>query len=175
MVTSSLHISTLTQTKSGATFMKSTINRRLWTFNHCNWYSIHCPHWPNRVDKKENHSILPPLRNVLRIYLSTSPVAGVTRLLRPLKDGPLENLRGDGRTTKKYSRKGKSNEKNSCTPINPKKIFMPCPKKKIHTRNLITKKNSYGPKIPHPHHNFSNGPSLMKPLLYALCIIIYSM
>ena len=174
MVTSSLYISTLTQTKSGATFMKSTINRRLWTFNHCNWYSIHCPHWPNWVDKKENHSILPPLRNVLRIYLSTSPVAGVTRLLRPLKDGALENLWGDGRSTKKYSRKGKLNEKNSCTQINPKKYSCHV-LKKIHTRNLITKKNSYGPKIPHPHHNFSNGPSQMKPLLYALCVIIYSM
>ena len=30
---------------------------------------------------------------------------------------------------KKYSRKGKLNEKNSCTPINPKKIFMLWPKK----------------------------------------------
>ena len=174
MVTSSLYISTLTQTKSGATFMKSTINRRLWTFNHCNWYSIHCPHWHNWVDKKENHSILPPLRNVLRIYLSTSPVAGVTRLLRPLKDGALENLWGDGRSTKKYSRKGKLNEKNSCTQINPNKYSCHV-LKKIHTRNLITKKNSYGPKIPHPHHNVSNGPSQMKPHLYALCVIIYSM
>ena len=33
--------------------------------------------------------------------------------------------------------------------------------KKIHTRNLITKKNSCGSKIPlPPPHNFSNGPSL---------------
>ena len=33
--------------------------------------------------------------------------------------------------------------------------------KKIHTRNLITKENSYGSKIPHPPpHNFSNGLSL---------------
>ena len=98
----------------------------------------------------------------------------VTRLLRPLKDGALENLWGDGRSTKKYSRKGKLNEKNSCTQINPKKYSCHV-LKKIHTRNLITKKNSYGPKIPHPHHNFSNGPSQMKPLLYALCVIIYSM
>ena len=177
MVTSSfIYISTLTQTISGATFMKSTVNRRLWTFNHCNWYSIHCPHWPNWIDKKENHSILPPLRNVRRIYLSTSPVAGVTRLSRPLKDGPLENLWGGGeggrRSTKKIFAQGKIKwKKKSCTPINPKKIFIPCPKKKIHTWNLITKTNSYGPKIPHPHHNFSNGPSLMKPLLYSLCII----
>ena len=127
MVTSSLYISTLTQTKSGATFMKSTINRRLWTFNHCNWYSIHSPHWPNWIDKRENHSILPPLRNVRRIYLSTSPVAGVTSLLRPLKDGPLENLwgGGGGEVQKKYLRKGKLNEK------------------KIHARQLTLKKYSY--------------------------------
>ena len=32
--------------------------------------------------------------------------------------------------------------------------------KKIHTRNLITKKNSCGSKIPHHPHNFSNSPSL---------------
>ena len=38
-----------------------------------------------------------------------------------------------------YSRKGKLNEKNSWTPINPKKIFMLWPKK-FHARNLITKK-----------------------------------
>ena len=173
MVTSSLYISTLTQTKRGATFMKSTINRRLWTFNHCNWYSIHCPHWPNWIDKKENHSILPPLRNVRRIYLSTSPVAGVTRLSRPLKDGPLENLRGGGgEVQKKYLRKGKLNEKkNHVRQLTLKKYSYHVLKKKIHTSNLITKTNSYGPKIPHPHHNFSNGPSLMKPLLYSLCII----
>ena len=66
---------------------------------------------------------------------------------------------------KMYSRKGKLNEKNSCTPINPKKIFMLWPKKKIHARNLITKKkllrleNSLSP------HNFSNGPSLILSFL----------
>ena len=51
-------------------------------------------------------------------------------------------------------------KKNSCTPINPKK-YSCCGLKKIHIRNLITKKNSCGSKIPllHPH-NFSNGPSL---------------
>ena len=32
--------------------------------------------------------------------------------------------------------------------------------KKIHTRNLITKKNSCRSKISPPPHNFSNGPSL---------------
>ena len=41
-----------------------------------------------------------------------------------LRDRPLENLLGGGgggEVQKKYSRKGKLNEKNSCTPINPKK------------------------------------------------------
>ena len=44
-----------------------------------------------------------------------------------LRNGPLENLLGGrggggwGRSTKKYWRKGKLNEKKSCTPINPKK------------------------------------------------------
>ena len=32
--------------------------------------------------------------------------------------------------------------------------------KKIHTENLITKKNSRGSKFPLPPHNFSKGPSL---------------
>ena len=37
---------------------------------------------------------------------------------------------------------------------------------KIHTRNLITKKNSSGSKIPlPPPHNFSNSPSLSKLFL----------
>ena len=73
---------------------------------------------------------------------------------------------GGGRSTKKKSRKGKLNEKNSCTPINPKK-YSCCGLKKIHTRNLITKKSSCGSKIPlppppHKTHNFSNGPSLSR-------------
>ena len=35
--------------------------------------------------------------------------------------------------------------------------------KKIHTRNLITKKNSWGSKTPlPPSYNFSNGPSLTR-------------
>jgi len=38
-----------------------------------------------------------------------------------VRDGPLENVSGGGgEVQKKYSRKGKLNEKNSCTPINPK-------------------------------------------------------
>ena len=87
-----------------------------------------------------------------------------------LRDGPLQKLMcgvgggAGGRRTKKYSRKGKLNEKNSRTPINPKK-YSCYGLKKIHTRNVIRKKNSYGSKIPHPPppHNFSNGPSLTKP------------
>ena len=47
---------------------------------------------------------------------------------------------------KKYTRKGKLNEKNSCTPINPKK-YSCHGLKKINPRNLL-------------NHNFSNGPSL---------------
>ena len=66
-----------------------------------------------------------------------------------------------GEVQKKYSPKGKLNEKNSCTPINPKK-YSCYSLKKIHTRNLITKKNSCGSKIPHSPHNFSNGPFLTR-------------
>ena len=71
---------------------------------------------------------------------------------------------GAGEVHKKYSRKAKLNEKNSCTPINPKKYSCYGPKK-IHTRNLITKKNSCRSKIPHPPHNFSNGPSLISVMV----------
>ena len=60
------------------------------------------------------------------------------KMISPVRDGPLEKLRwvgegggggaggggGGGRSTKKNARKGKLNEKNSCTPVNPKKIFM---------------------------------------------------
>ena len=52
-------------------------------------------------------------------------------------------------------------KKNSCTPIKLKKNSCHVLKKN-HTRNMITKKNSCGSKIPLPHHNFSNGPSLMR-------------
>ena len=78
-----------------------------------------------------------------------------------LRDGTLENVWGGegGEEQKKYSRKGKLNEKNSCTPINPKK-YSCYGLKKIHTKNLITKKNSCCSKIPHSPNNFSNDPSL---------------
>ena len=54
-----------------------------------------------------------------------------------------------GEVQKIYSRKGKLNEKNSCTPINPKK-FSCYGLKKIHTRNLITKKIPAAQKFPTP-------------------------
>ena len=67
-----------------------------------------------------------------------------------------------GEVPKKYSQKGKLNEKkNSSTPINPTK-YSCYGLKRIHSRNLITEKNFCGTKIPHPPppHKFSNGPSL---------------
>ena len=54
-------------------------------------------------------------------------------------------------------------KKNSCMPINPKK-YSCYGLKKIHTRTLITKKNSCSTKIPLPPHNFSNGLSLKFPI-----------
>ena len=64
-----------------------------------------------------------------------------------------------------YLGKGKLNEKKIHARQLILKIFMSWPKK-IHTRNLITKKKSCDSKIPlpPPPHNFSNGPSLRKRL-----------
>ena len=74
-----------------------------------------------------------------------------------------------GRSTKKNSRKEKLNEKNSCTPINPKK-YSCYGLKKIHTRNLITKKNSYGSKIPLPPPiSFL----MVRPLEYRIFVVIF--
>ena len=81
------------------------------------------------------------------------------------RDGPLENLGGGERARAYFKKKIRAKEnlikKNSCTPVNPKKYS--CKGlKKIHTRNLITKKNSCGLKIPpSPPPNFSNDPSLI--------------
>ena len=58
---------------------------------------------------------------------------------------------GAVKVQKKNSHKGKLNEKNSYTPINPEK-YSCSGLKKIHTRNMIRKKNSCGSKIPLPHH-----------------------
>ena len=49
-------------------------------------------------------------------------------------------------------------------------IIMLCPKKKIHTRNLIMKKIPAARKFPPPPpppHNFSNGPSLILVISYS--------
>ena len=71
-----------------------------------------------------------------------------------LRDGPLENLWGGGRSTKKIFAQGKIKwKKKSCTPINPKK-YSCYGLKKIHSRNLITTKNSCGSKIPLPPVTF---------------------
>ena len=70
-----------------------------------------------------------------------------------VRDGPLENLwEVGGEVEKKYSRKGKLNEKKySCYGL-----------KKIHTTNLITKKKFLPlQNSPPPPHDFSNGPSLI--------------
>ena len=71
--------------------------------------------------------------------------------------------RGGGRAgevQKNYLRKGKLNEKKLCTSINPKK-YSCFGLKEIRTRNLITKKNCCGSKIPlPPPPNLSNGLSL---------------
>ena len=65
-----------------------------------------------------------------------------------VRDGPLENLwLGGGGVQKNYSSKGKLNEKNSCTPINPKK-YSCNGLKEINIRNSITKKKYCGSKIP---------------------------
>ena len=62
---------------------------------------------------------------------------------------------GAGEIQKKSSRRVKLNEKNSCTPINPKKHSC-YGLKKIDTRNLITKKILAARKFPSPlPHNFS--------------------
>ena len=65
---------------------------------------------------------------------------------------------------KKYSRKGKLNEKNSCTPINPKKIYMLWPKKNSCKEFDNEKKIPAARKLPSPH-NFSSGPSLILSFL----------
>ena len=90
-------------------------------------------------------------------------------LFQSIRDAPLENLWGGGGVVglAKYKTNIRARESNSCTPINPKK-YSCYDLKKIHTSNLMTKKNSCGSKIPHPPpapHNFSNGLSLKQYLL----------
>ena len=69
--------------------------------------------------------------------------------------------RDDFSVQKKYSRKGKLNEKKNHARQLTLHIFMLWPKK-IRTGNLITKKIPAARKFPTPSHNFSNGPSLRK-------------
>ena len=87
----------------------------------------------------------------------------VGRIRSQVKARTIRKLTGGGgrggEVQKKYSHKGKLNEKNSRTPINPKKILILWPKK-IHTRNLITKKRFLRFENSPPPHNFSNGASL---------------
>ena len=61
--------------------------------------------------------------------------------------------RGRGEVPKKYSCKEKLNEKIHSRQVVPLRIFMVW-LKKIHTREMLTKKNSCGSKIRHPPHNF---------------------
>ena len=84
-------------------------------------------------------------------YLSWPSTGSKGRTIRKLMAG--------GRSTKKYSRKGKLNEKIHARQLTLQK-YSCYDLKKNHARKLITKKNSCGSKIPHPPHNFSNGPSL---------------
>ena len=67
-----------------------------------------------------------------------------------LRDCPLENLSGGGggRSASKILAQGKIKRKEIPVCLLSLKIFMLWPKKTIHTRNLITKKNSCGSKIP---------------------------
>ena len=64
---------------------------------------------------------------------------------------------------KKYSRKGKLTEKNSCAAINPKK-YSCNGLNKIHAKNLITKKNSCSLKIPLPPITFL----MVRPLSFII-------
>ena len=93
---------------------------------------------------------------------------------RVLRDGPLENLwgvgGGAGEVQKNIRARENQLKKKLCTPINPNK-YSCNGLKKIHTRNLITKKNSCGSKIPLPPHNFSNGLSLKDRLPATLPVI----
>ena len=63
---------------------------------------------------------------------------------------------GGGRSTKTYSRKRKFNEKNSCTPINPKK-YLCCGLKKNSYKEFDNEKKSPAALKSPPPHSFSNG------------------
>ena len=82
---------------------------------------------------------------------STASEAGLTDT--PFKGGTIRKLLEGGRVDevpKKYSRKGKQKEKKFMHAINPTKYSCYGLKKKILTRNFVTKKNFCGSKISHP-------------------------
>ena len=72
-------------------------------------------------------------RLLLSCRVSSLVINLITIRERVFKERTIKKLMGGrgggGEVQKKYSRKGRLNEKNSCTPINPKKIFMLWPKK----------------------------------------------
>ena len=85
-------------------------------------------------------------------FMSTARPRRARKFLMPhfiLGTDHLKTYGGAGEVQKKNSRKGKLNEKNSCTPINPKK-YSCYGLKKIHTRNFITKKIPAARKFPSP-------------------------
>ena len=84
--------------------------------------------------------------SILPALVSTKRFIEITHQFR---DGPLENLwGGGGKVQKKNSSKGKLKEKNSCTPINPKK-YSCYGLKKVHTRKKFLRlENSPTPPTP---------------------------
>ena len=91
------------------------------------------------------------------------------------KERTIRKLMGGGGGRAKYNKilaQGKIKWKKLCMPINPQK-YSCYGLKKIHTRNLITKKNSCGWKIPQKpltlRHNFSNGQSLIHVISFSRC------
>ena len=90
----------------------------------------------------------------MSIFANVGDVTGQHLFI--VRDGPLENLWGGGVGEEQKNMRARENykKKNSCTPINPKK-YSCYGLKKIHTRSLITKKNSCCSKIPlHPPITF---------------------
>ena len=80
---------------------------------------------------------------------------------------------GGGEVPKKqYLCNGKFNEKIHACQITLKIFIMQRPRKDSHKRNAF-EKNSCASKIPHPPHNFSNGPSLNRAvtLVEDLCLV----
>ena len=116
--------------------------------------------WTGKLQKKKKQSDqVPisclPIRTPVRHWHTSLPWIIITEeKLCDLTDGPLENLSGGGgvagEVQKKYSRKGELNEKKNYACQLTLKKHSCYGLKKIHTRNLITRKNSCGSKIPHP-------------------------